>query len=58
MNNPWSTLFQDDLDIWVDFAAFEGNHGKARDVESVKTRARAALGKDSAEKFDVECGRS
>ena len=54
--NPWSTLFQADLDVWVDFAAFEGIHGKTRDVESVKMRARAALGKDSAEAFDLGCG--
>jgi len=48
--------FKADLDVWVDFAAFEGNHGKTRDVESVKMRARAALGKDSAEAFDLGCG--
>ena len=46
---------QDDLNVWVDFAAFEGNHGRPRDVEAVKTRARAALGKDLSAAFDLEC---
>ena len=44
------------MDVWVDFAAFEANHGKARDVEAVKMRARAALGKESSGAFDLECG--
>ena len=46
---------QDDLNVWVDFAAFEGNHGRPRNVEAVKTRARAALGKNLSAAFDLEC---
>jgi len=47
--------FKDDLNVWVDFAAFEGNHGRPRNVEAVKTRARAALGKNLSAAFDLEC---
>ena len=51
--------FKGELEIWTDFAAFEGSHGKARDVEAVKTRARAALGKEElAEAFDLACSSS
>jgi hypothetical protein len=46
---------KDDVGVWLDFVAFECEHGKAGDVESVKNRAGSVLERKAAEKFVLEC---